>query len=292
MKDLELNGFYILKNKISINDLEYLDNSIIDNLVNYSNVQSYINNNLIQIINKSLNWDIIYCKYRVSNNNNSSDASVLHRDFINYKDANNCLFTKHSCCPCYTIIIYLDNTTMELIQYSHLQPNMSISTAFKNFYKNKIHLNLEIGDILIINSSILHRGIFSNNKNNRKVIQIFDVFKNKIDFNKYSNLLIHIPTNFKEKSLLRKIIIETTKNKFITNLINFIVYFNAACGYNYNTYHNDKYYSSEGSQNRLIVIPNTFQEDNKYIICQNIISLINNNNNINYLKVFILKIFY
>jgi hypothetical protein len=93
----------------------------------------------------------------------------------------------------------------------------------------------------------------------------------------------------KEKSLLRKIIIETTKIKFITNLINFIVYFNAACGYNYNTYHNDKYYSSEGSQNRLIVIPNTFQEDNKYIICQNITSLINNNINYKLFKSFYIE---
>ena len=280
MEDLELNGYFLLKNKLSNNEINYLNYSILDNLVNYSNIQSHIDNNLISIVNESFNWNIIYCKYRVSNNNNSTDASIFHRDIINY--------TNSYKCPCYTLLIYLDNTIMEFIQYSHLQPNMNVSTAFINYFKNKIIINIEIGDILIINSALIHRGIFSKNKNNRKLIQIFDVFKNRIDYDKYSNLFIHIPSSLNENNYyIRKLCMIISKKYLLISFISFILYFNAACGYNYNTYHtkSNKYISSEGSQNRLIVISNSLQENNKYIICQNINSL--NINKIKYYQLFI-----
>ena len=119
---------------------------------------------------------------------------------------------------------------MELIQYSHLEPSMNMFKILYNFSKNKIKINIDInrGKILIINSSLLHRGIFINNKSSRIVIQIFDVFKNKIDFDKYSDIILHIPSNINENnSLFRNLAILIAKNMFIINIINFILYLNA-----------------------------------------------------------------
>jgi hypothetical protein len=95
--------------------------------MNYTKMESFIKSDLLDIVNKNLNWDIIYTKFRVSNNNNSVDASAFHRDIfaINNKALNKKV-------PIFTILTYLDKTTMEIIPKSHKYISMNILTSIKN----------------------------------------------------------------------------------------------------------------------------------------------------------------
>jgi len=93
----------------------------------------------------------------------------------------------------------------------------------------------------------MHRSIFFNQTENRKVIQIFDSFLNIDDFNKYSKDILHILSR-----------ISLSSN--INYKRDIIIYFNAACGYGFNNNNlhlKYKYFSSEGMQDRLIIKPNT-----------------------------------
>ena len=77
MNDLELNGFILLKKLIPTKDIEYLKSVFINNLIDYSIIKSYIDNNLVNYINFNLSWNTIYTKYRASNLNNLYFIEIL-----------------------------------------------------------------------------------------------------------------------------------------------------------------------------------------------------------------------
>jgi len=82
-------------------------------------------NTFLLTIQKNL-YDISdprYIKFRFSNNNNSIDASVFHRDDYNYTDS--------SMIPIYTALCYFDKAELEIIPGSHIKNNLSLTDLYK-----------------------------------------------------------------------------------------------------------------------------------------------------------------
>jgi hypothetical protein len=112
--------------------------------------------------------DYYWEKMRISTkSSNEIDASKIHRDVISndYGNTTNMF---------YTVIIYLQNSGFSYI------PNSNNKLEVKR--KEKI-VNVSKYDILMFDSTTLHRGIFNNRvPSKRTAIQIFNVIKrNDID---------------------------------------------------------------------------------------------------------------
>ena len=118
MTELHKDGYILLPKLISQQDLQLGLSSIKNDQVDYLMMKSFIDTIFMKKI--SVSTDItspIYMKFRFSNNNNSTDASVFHSDVYNY--------TSEKEIPLYTALCYLDKAKMELIPNSHLKPNAS-----------------------------------------------------------------------------------------------------------------------------------------------------------------------
>ena len=99
-----------------------------------------------------------FSKYRFSNNNNSSDASTFHRDLYNH--------TENDIVPIFTVLVYFDDTQMELIPGSHIKNN-------KYSFDDLKIIDIKAGNTLIIFANLLHRGKNFTNSGNRRILQIF-----------------------------------------------------------------------------------------------------------------------
>lgn len=270
MDSLLNNGFVKFSSILTNDQLNDIRNCITDTDVNYNCIEKNIELHLTSRINAELKWTSIYTKYRVSNNNNSTDASTFHRDVICY-DKNKETY------PIYTLLMYLDSTVMQVIQGSHLKPVMSYIEAFE-MYGNKVEIKMEPGDVLLFNSLLLHRGIFTENLKSRKLIQVFDVFQNSDMYDQYANRIIHIPADTSSKdrnSFISNMSIYLSKLSVSTSFMNMIGYLNAATGYGYDSNSDlvgSIYYASEAHQPRTIVDANInkLHTINTYIIKQNI----------------------
>jgi len=219
---------------------------------------------MINNVNNILDWDLEMIKYRVSNNNNSSDASGLHRDLQIQPGGNPKV-------GIYTCLSYLDSSIMELIPYSHKEPIINILSIIK-YFNNKIRIKMNPGDILLFHASLIHRGIFYKNQKNRRLIQLFDCIRKK-KYNTLAPQILHQPCIIycsKNTSNLFQII---SKNKLFIEIANFVSYLNVASGYgskyNYLKLFNlDKYnyLASEANQPRLEPKYNGYEKGNLYII--------------------------
>jgi hypothetical protein len=248
-------GYIHLKDAISKDMLEKMYSNMNDTQLNYTGMQSLIDQVIRSSVNPTLHWQADYVKFRVSDNNNSVDASAFHRDIFNQT-------TKIEDFPCYTCVMYLDKTVMEVVPGSHLTPFLSHYDALKQLFNVK-KIYLGVGDILVFNARLLHRGIFTENLPHRRVIQIFEMFTSHESLEKNMNRIVY------------KLGDETFANamKFIAK-INWMIfifnlggYFNAATGYGILTECNMPemdYLSPEGTTHRINVVPNTWQELNKY----------------------------
>ena len=210
-----------------------------------------------------MNQDLDYIKYRVSNSNNS-DAGSFHRDIHTYNKTQ----------PIYTCLAYLDESILEIIQISHKDLCIPYLDFYKSF-KSKIQLRLRPGDLLLFNSSLLHRAIFfKNNTNNRRLIQLFNCVsvKNIIEFEKS---ILHIRCRDKCWESISNFLIKIYKKKNTSNLLNKIALLPSFRGYGYrcNTVyfirHKDKeikYISTEAETSRPTknIYDNKFHKSNTY----------------------------
>jgi hypothetical protein len=255
-------GYIILKNVISPSDVAFAKNQIIGNEVNYTGMTSFINNVVFNKLNRYLDWNPKNIKYRVSNNNNSADASLFHRDIV-------CQGRQLTTIPCFTCLTYLDKTVMELIPSSHYHHVMTTPEAIKNLFQT-VKITMEEGDLLVFYSTLLHRGIFTENLPNRRLIQVFDVFPNIESYNIFSKRIIHL----KSSEIGGEFMITLSKIPVIADIANFIGYLNSATGYGWSQKYNilsrcgvsldTDFVSSEGTQGRIS--GDGIGEINKYII--------------------------
>ena len=257
--------FLVLKNVLNMNRVNYAK-ELINNKVNYFRLKDFLDNDMINTVNNVLNLNIDYTKYRVSNNNNSSDAASFHRDLQSYTNESPEVFT---------VLAYLDKSHMELVPNTH--QNISIPVYnMKSFLNKRTTVEMNPGDILIFYATLVHRGIFyDTNNDNRRLIQLFDC----IDINQMEQLrnqILHIPCKNNFSSLVNNINITLNKNFLISELINFISTIITFKGYGYPYYglslitddKEIKYLSTEANKKRLYnpESQDSFLEINNYIM--------------------------
>ena len=204
---------------------------------------------------------MINMKFRISNNNNSTDAGMFHRDIHNYSETETTLI--------FSILSYLDGGYMELVPSSNNHKSMSIPQAI-SFYQKRKQLFLNPGDVLIFDATIIHRGIFYKKQDNRRLIQLFDCVFTE-DFDYYMKTIVHVPCRDQCNGKMADNIMALNKNKILSHIISPIVYLNTAIGYSIlgNTPFVEKklhYISTETNQSRIYKIENKFVKNNRYVI--------------------------
>jgi hypothetical protein len=253
--ELNENGYIHFK-KIIITD-KAMD-SIRKDKVNYYEMTDFIENTILSTVQKVMKWENpVYIKYRVSDNNNSADASAFHRDII-------CQSRNSENIPIFTCLTYLDNTIMEVIPGSHTKLFMNFNDSIKSL-GNRKKIYIEQGDILLFYSNLLHRGIFTENLTHRRLIQVFEIFPSTESFNKYKNQILHIKGNEQYSDFMIKL----SRINITSNMMNIYGYFNSSMGYGIMPEFEQMgvtYLSSEGLRGRLIPVKNSWQDINKYII--------------------------
>jgi hypothetical protein len=265
-EELVNNGYLLFRNVINKGDIEKAYSCFNDKKINYPCIKSYIENVMLKNIDNKLGWSSDYIKFRVSDNNNSSDASTFHRDIIAQE---NILL------PSYTCLSYLDETVMEIIPNSH--KNLFINlTDVLNVYSNRVKIKINPGDILLFSSTMLHRGIFTGDNKTRKLVQVFEVFPNKELLMKYKDNFIHVKGQETYSSYMQFI----SKFDLPISILNWIGYINASTGYgilpkHYLPKNTSIYYlSSEGLRGREEIDYNSSsQTNNRYVIKYNTIDL-------------------
>jgi hypothetical protein len=253
------NGYLLFRNVISKHDIEKTYSCFDEKKINYPCIKSYIENIMLKTLDHKLGWDCDYIKFRVSDNNNSSDASTFHRDIIAQEDI---------LLPSYTCLSYLDETVMEIIPESH--KNLFIKfTDILNFYSKRIRIKINPGDILLFSSSMLHRGIFTGDNRTRKLVQVFEVFPNNNLLMKYKDNFVHVKGQETFSSYMQFI----SKFDLPISILNWIGYINASTGYGtlpkeYLPKDTKTYYlSSEGLRGREeIDYDKRSQTNNRYVI--------------------------
>jgi hypothetical protein len=218
MDELTKNGYIIIKNGISNNDVPY-DISSIKEKINYTQIKDFIDNNFLPIIKNKLPTfsNPNYTKFRYSNNNNSIDASIFHQDVYNNTD--------YKTMPIFTALVYFDKAELEIIPGSHIQNNLSLF----DLYKNRKILHLEQNDIVIFYSNMYHKGVNFSKGKNRRVLQVFDIFPNDKIYNELFNKFKIVNTSNGEiikKNALYYISQNETSINILNYIILIIVYFN------------------------------------------------------------------
>ena len=180
-------GYILLRNFINEELAARMNENILDdNKVNYKNYDIVIDD-ILKKLDYDMNWKSTYNKYRVSEGkikqtSNSTDASNYHRDVG--------IFDNTDIVPeIYTLVIYLDKSTLQLIPDSYKTFNYSD-------LKNEIDIHFNPGDAILFNALTLHRGKYENESDSktRKCIQVFEVFKNDEDYNNYNSKTLTIPS--------------------------------------------------------------------------------------------------
>ncbi len=124
-----------------------------------------------------------YVKFRMSNNNNSTDASTFHGDIYNH--------TSTELLPIYTCLCYFDDAQLEVIPGSHRyhNPGWSLSS-----YQKREVLHIRRGDLLVFHANLHHRGI-GFGEGDRRLLQVFEVFPDKATYDKCFPQLTIIQTS-------------------------------------------------------------------------------------------------
>lgn len=210
-----LNGYVVYKKKLSHEEQQFGLSCIGKEKVDYSLLKTFIDNYFLPKINFK---DPVYSKARISNNNNSIDAAVLHSDVYN--------FTTEKEIPLYTALCYFDKAELEIIPGSHIKSHLS----FTEQNKKRIILHLEPGDIVVFNSAITHRGVNFSKGENRRLLQVFEIFPSQESYK--ANISKLLTCDMKENNDIN-LLYYIAQIKWVIEIVNFIVFFLS--------YHNIKY---------------------------------------------------
>jgi len=263
-------GYIVFRNALSQSQLQMALDSFntTKDTVNYSKIIQFIDTAMIPFINAHSGWDAQYVKFRVSNNNNSSDAALFHRDVI-------CYDPHKQTYPIFTFLAYLDGTVMEVFPNSHNDHTMGTIEAIHRRITQREQVTLKPGDLMLFRATLMHRGIFTNIKaSNRRLLQIFDVYPNESLYRRYSPSVLQL--KIVRPPSVMKFMIQVSKVKSGIELLDFLSSLNAATGYGYNTnplkqagmaQHGFTYTSITHSSLDKVE-PNTWQPNNLYVTCK------------------------
>jgi hypothetical protein len=181
--------------------------------IDYTQFKKFIDQDFLGFINKQLEWNSVYEKFRFSNKSNSRDASTFHTDIYNYSN--------EPYMPIYTCLIYFDNAVLEIIPGSHLRTNKDTTNEL---YDKRTQLNIKGGSILVFNANMYHRGIFYNSGiHERKLLQVFDVYPNQEIMNHYKHKYLKVNTNSSgNMSVINDLSEITSKSKFLNEFVNYL----------------------------------------------------------------------
>lgn len=213
MTDIHRDGYIILRNALTENDIQSALSCTYDRKVEYQSMKKFIDDIFFPTIKKNQRFitNPQYVKFRYSNNNNSKDASLFHGDIYNHSDID--------VLPIYTCLCYFDDTRMEIIPKTHINSkDLSIQSYFK-----KIEVPLHRGDILIFHSNIHHRGVNFDKEGDRRLLQVFDVFPDMETYRKHSPKLAIVKPTYIPK-LGSQIIYEISKFPFVIDTMSFFHY--------------------------------------------------------------------
>ena len=221
---LKKEGYIHFKNVLNKNTVEFFNNNVGRNDVNYKSMDEVIKE-VKKILYDNLDWESIMTKYRVSNTHNKSDASYLHNDIRNV------VLQQNISIPSYTVLMYGDKSQLQLIPKSHLNVHNSFIFSTYDLINLKT-IDVNPGDIIIFNSAIIHRGLFTKNTNNRRLLQIFEVFPTKELFDKYS---VMIDTSLYKSSstfkYLQNLHLKNASGRVYNIFTNIIMYYIYRLGY-------------------------------------------------------------
>jgi len=263
---LAAQGFVLWKNVLPPADVQEAQAAIEPTRVNYARILPYVQQTLLGTVNRQLGWQAVLTKYRVSDNNNSADASAFHRDVA-------CHHPDQTLFPLYTCLSYLDATIVELIPGTHLRPVMGWGEAWRT-YGQAQRLEVQPGDVLLFHAGLIHRGIFTEGLARRRLIQVFEVYPSQNAADTYRPRVLHLynKTNQRAGTGLAWL----SRHAWAFGLVNWMGYANAATGYGY--VHRPlqragltpyEYCSSEGTQARLQrVDPEGWGAINVYVLHQ------------------------
>lgn len=268
MEELGTRGFIHFKKILSPDEISQGITTIKDKTLDYKGMEKFVTGPFFDKINKKFGWSTVYTKFRVSDNNNSVDASAFHRDIFPINDAVNATEAP----PIFTILTYFDKTVMEVIPGSHVQPQMSYGQAVRRFFDAE-RLTIEPGDMLIFHATLLHRGIFTEKQEHRRVLQVFDCMPSQSLFAEYNEKICHIPGT----ETLQGPMLAIARNSFFVFFSNGAGFLNAATGHGSHladmsgicSVDRWSYLSSEGLTKRVMhdeVAANPVQALNKYYL--------------------------
>ena len=168
-------GYAFMQNILSPDETDYALSAYVGDTVNYPKMKNFIDTMFLPAVSRKLPFmtDPRYVKFRFSDNNNSTDAAVVHRDCYN--------FTGDKTVEMYTVLCYLDDSEMELHEYSHGAHNLGLVEC----YKTRKRIRLGKGDVLVFYSTLLHRGVKFGQTKHRRLLQVFDVFPSAEAYEKY-----------------------------------------------------------------------------------------------------------
>ena len=279
-RDIKEDGYLLLPNALTDNELEFGLSSIKDNKVDYSIVKRFIDNSFFPKIKEEAHFisDPTYLKFRLSNNNNSTDASTFHGDIYNN--------TKTELLPIYTCLCYFDDAQLEVIPGSHKYNNSGWSIES---YNKKQILNVKRGDILIFHANMHHRGVNFNKTSNRRLLQVFEVFPDKETYDQHFSKLVIVKSSesLMMKNIINPILYEISK---YPTVIDYITMFHYILMYNDLHYKialidispydkMGKYVSYEPGRRRIIEeLANEHEDLNVNIICDKRVNTISCSN--------------
>lgn len=223
--ELESKGFIILKNVYSNNELELIKKSlnVKTKQVNYPYLKNKIENIIYPKLTQYLNWNNpLSVKWRFSNNNNSTDAGFFHRD-IKYYNFDNKIPN------IYTVLTYMDGGTIEIIPGTHKKDKLSVVETFEK-WSDSIKIDMKPGELLIIHSNVLHRGVFHTHKQkNRRLLQMFNTYPSVESYRKYHKNFYNKPFE-SSRSILHNpsIMVQLQKFEIFNKVMGFFVYFFAS----------------------------------------------------------------
>jgi hypothetical protein len=221
MDELHKRGFVHLKSALSPDEIAQGISTIQGQELNYTAMEKFVTGPFLGKIDRKFGWSTVYTKYRVSDNNNSVDASAFHRDIFPINGAG-----AGGAPPVYTVLTYFDKTVMEVIPGSHNETEMSYWHALQRF-SDAERLTIEPGDMLIFHATLLHRGIFTEKQAHRRVLQVFDCFPSNDVFQQYNEKICHIPGT----ETLQGPMLAIARNPFFVFFSNGAGFLNAATGH-------------------------------------------------------------
>lgn len=219
---LHEDGFLLVRQCVNPETIEQFNDNVSKTTVNYEGMTPVVSD-MKTYLHKLLGWEAIMTKFRVSNQENKIDASFLHNDLKNVSRTNTPI-------PCHTVLLYGDKGRMQLIPRSHHRTHESVIHATRDLLRT-VTIDINPGDLLVFNASIIHRGIFVNTKCNRRLMQIFEVYPNQETFDKFATM---VDTSYVNNSpalrALQAINRKTSTQPLINEVINILMYFNYRLG--------------------------------------------------------------